>query len=82
MSKSMIICPNILQVLDVWRVTSPVTQVAVVAVKRESIYPTRSPVAELMGSVRIRLPIRIAARKLKRITCVVESFSLSFFFIT
>ena len=76
----MTICPNTLQVETVGSVTSPVTQVDVVAVKRASRYDTGSPVAELIGNASSALPTRIVPRKLSNMICVVES--VNFFFLT
>ena len=61
-------------------VTSPVTQVDVVAVNSASRYGTASPVAELIGNANNALPKRIVTRKLSNMICVVES--VNFFFIT
>ena len=74
------ICPNTLQVDTVGRVTSPVTQVEVVAVKSASRYGTASPLAELIGNAKNTLPTRIVARKLSNMICVVVS--TNFFFLT
>ena len=68
---SITICPNTLHVDAVGSVTSPVTQVEVVAVNSASIYNTDCPVAELMGSTSKTLPNRMAKRKLNKINCVV-----------
>jgi hypothetical protein len=70
-----------LQVETTGKVTSPVTQVAVVAVKSASRYGTASPPAELIGRDRSRLPSNIAIRKLSKIICVVDRENL-FFLIT
>jgi hypothetical protein len=56
-------------------VTSPVTQVDVVAVKSASRYGTLSPVAELMGNDSKMLPMKTTPRKLNKIVCVVENFN-------
>ena len=61
-----------LHAVTVGKVTSPVTQVAVVAVNRASMYDTEIPSAELMGRTRRILPIKIAKRKLNIIKCVVD----------
>ena len=60
-------------------VTSPVTQVEVVAVNNASRYDTASPLAELIGNAKSTLPVRIVARKLSNIICVEES--VCFFFL-
>ena len=73
-------CPNTLQVDTVGSVTSPVTQVEVVAIKSASRYGTASPLAELIGKAKSPLPTRIVVRKLSNIICVVES--VIFFFLT
>ena len=72
-------CPNTLHVDTVGSVTSPVTQVEVVAVNNASGYGTASPLAELIGNAKSALPTRMVARKLSRIICVVES--VNFFFL-
>ena len=56
-----------LHVDTVGSVTSPVTQVEVVAVKSASRYGTASPVAELIGNANSTLPTRIVTRKLSNI---------------
>ena len=71
--------PKTLHVVTVGSVTSPVTQVAVVAVNSASKYGTASPLAELIGSTSSRLPTKITIRKLSIIICVVEREN--FFFI-
>ena len=71
----MTICPNKLHVETVGSVTSPVTQVDVVAVKSASRYGTLLPVAELMGNESKMLPIKITPKKLNRMVCVVENFN-------
>ena len=76
---NMTTCPNILQADTVGSVTSPVTQVAVVAVKIASIYDTASPLAELIGNAKRPLPMKITTRKLSNIICVVEI--ANFFFL-
>ena len=76
----MTICPNMLQVDTVGSVTSPVTQVEVVAIKSASRYGTASPLAELIGNAKSPLPTRIVKRKLSNMICVVES--VNFFFLT
>ena len=73
-------CPNTLQVDTVGRVTSPVTQVDVVAVKSASRYGTASPLAELIGNAKSPLPASMVTRKLSNMICVVES--VNFFFLT
>ena len=75
----MTICPNKLQVETVGSVTSPVTHTDVVAVKSASIKGTLFPVAELMGSDKRTLPIKITIKKLSNIVCVVEKFNFFFF---
>ena len=80
MSSRMTICPKTLHVHTVGSVTSPVTQVEVVAVKSASRYGTASPLAELIGNAKNTLPTRIVARKLSNMICVVES--VNFFFLT
>ena len=74
------ICPNTLQVDTVGSVTSPVTQVEVVAVKSASRYGTASPLAELIGNAKSPLPMRMVTRKLSNMICVVES--VNFLFLT
>ena len=74
------VCPKILQADTVGSVTSPVTQVEVVAVKSASRYGTASPVEELIGNARRMLPAKIVTRKLSSMICVVES--VNFFFLT
>jgi hypothetical protein len=64
-----------LQVETVGSVTSPVTQVDVVAVKSASRNGTLFPVAELIGSDKRMLPIKITPKKLSRMVCVVENFN-------
>ena len=59
-------------------VTSPVTQVEVVAVKSASRYGMASPVAELIGNAKSPLPTRMVAKKLSNMICVVEI--VNFFF--
>ena len=56
-----------LQVVTVGRVTSPVTHIDVVAVKRASMYDTGFPSAVLIGSESSRLPTSMAIRKLSMI---------------
>ena len=73
------ICPNTLHVLNVGRVTSPVTHTDVVAVKRASIYGTGFPLAELIGSESNILPVSTAIRKLNMMICVVEISHFNFF---
>ena len=75
-----ILDPNTLHVDTVGSVTSPVTQVEVVAVKSASRYGTDSPLAELIGNAKSPLPIRMVTRKLNNMTCVVER--VNFFFLT
>ena len=72
------ICPKKLQVVAVGRVTSPVTQVAVVAVNKASVYDTVFPSAQLIGSDSSRLPIRIVIKKLSNMICVVDNDILLF----
>ena len=57
-------CPKKLHVEKVGRVTSPVTQVEVVAVKSASRYDTGLPLAELIGRLNRKLPMSIVIRKL------------------
>ena len=71
-----------LHVETVGRVTSPVTQVAVVAVNRASRYPTEQPLAELIGRTRSRLPKTIVIKKLSRMICVVDNEPFFLLFIT
>ena len=80
MRSRMTICPNMLHVDTVGSVTSPVTQVEVVAVKSASRYGAASPLAELIGNAKRPLPTRIVKRKLSNMICVVES--VNFFFLT
>jgi len=61
-------------------VTSPVTQVDVVAVKSASRYGTVWPLAELIGNTKSPLPTRMVTKKLSNMICVVES--VNFFFLT
>ena len=58
------IFPNMLHVDTVGSVTSPVTQVEVVAVKSASRYGTASLLAELIGKAKSPLPTRMVTRKL------------------
>ena len=67
-----------LQVDTVGSVTSPVTQVEVVAMKSASRYGTASPVAELIGNANSALPTRIVTRKLSNMIWVVESEKILF----
>lgn len=62
-------------------VTSPVTQVAVVAVNSASMYGTGSLPEELMGRAKRRLPISMAAMKLSNIICVVDRLNFIFFIV-
>ncbi|MBQ4136533.1 MAG: hypothetical protein IJD67_00340, partial [Clostridia bacterium] len=64
---SIITCPKTPHVENVGNVTSPVTQVDVVAVKRASIYGTEFPSAELIGRVNRMLPSDITKIKLNNI---------------
>ena len=80
MRSRMTICPNTLQVDTVGIVTSPVTQVELVAVKSASRYGTASPLAELIGNAKSPLPMRMVTRKLSNMICVVES--VNFFSLT
>ena len=57
--------------LTVGKVTSPVTQVAVVEVNNASIYGTEAPVFVLIGNDNNKLPIKMATKKLSKISCVV-----------
>ena len=75
----MITCPKTLHVLNVGSVTSPVTHIDVVAVKRASMYCTAVPSDVLIGNERSRLPINTAIRKLSIIICVVEISNFTFF---
>ena len=54
-------------------VTSPVTQMEVVAVNNASIYGTATPVAEAIGNASKKLPSNMAKKKLSIMTCVVDS---------
>jgi hypothetical protein len=81
MSTSITACPNALHVEATGSVTSPVTQVAVVAVNSASEYGTAIPFAELMGSDSNKLPTRIVTKKLNSITCVVDNENFLFFTI-
>ena len=60
-------CPKTLQVVAVGKVTSPVTQVEVVAVKSASRYDTDMPFCELIGRDKRMLPSNIAIKKLHKI---------------
>ena len=80
LSTTQIILLSFLVTILVGSVTSPVTQVAVVAVKSASIYGTASPLAELIGNAKSPLPTRMVTRKLSNMICVVES--VNFFFLT
>ena len=62
-----------LQAEAVVTVTRPVTQVAVVAVNKASIYAMGFPSAELMGRLKSILPIRIVIKNPRSIICVVVS---------
>ena len=73
-------CPKTLHVETVGKVTSPVTQVAVVDVNSASIYGTDFPSAELIGRTRSKLPTKITKTKLSIIICVVDS-EIRFLFI-
>ena len=53
--------------MTVGTTTSPVTQVAVVAVNNASINGVACPLAELIGKVNNTLPIRMAVKKLNNI---------------
>jgi len=70
------ICPKTLHVEKVGSVTSPVTQVEVVAINSASIYGTAVPSVELMGSAKRILPINITKRKLNNIIWVVVNLIL------
>ena len=72
-------CPNRLQVVAVGTVTRPVTQVAVVAVNRASMYGTACPSAELTGNESKMLPMNMVIKKPSRMICVVDRDN--FFFI-
>ena len=63
----------------VGKVTSPVTQVAVVAVNNASMYGTEVLFAVLIGRDSRMLPSRMVIKKLKSIICVVDNEK--FFFI-
>jgi len=65
----MIICPNREKSLPVSFTISPVTQVALVAVKSASTTPTEIPLLEHCGRAKKKAPIRIVTRKLKIIIC-------------
>ena len=65
-------CPNVVHVENVGTVTSPVTQVDVVAVNNASIYDI-SVVLWLIGRYNNILPIKIVIKKLSNIICVVDS---------
>ena len=71
-------CPKTLQVENVGKVTSPVTQVDVVAVNNASIYGTDLPLEELIGNTKSKLPSSIVIRKLIKMICVVDN--ANFFF--
>jgi hypothetical protein len=70
-----------LQVETTGNVTSPVTQVEVVAVNNASRYGTDTPLAELIGKAKRMLPSKIAIIKLSKIICVVDK-EILFFLIT
>ena len=77
----MIICPNSDQSAPVFNVESPVTQVAEVAVKSASRYPTELPSAEANGSTSKTLPTNITDKYPSARNCHTESFILNFLFI-
>ena len=79
MRSSITACPNTLHEEKVVTVTRPVTHVDVVAVKSASIYGTGTPLCELTGSARSRLPISMVSKKLSKITCVVDNEKFPFF---
>ena len=81
MSSNITTCPKTLQVVTVGTVTSPVTQVAVVAVKSASKKGTDLPFAELKGRLNKTLPAKITVRKPNNMSCDVESLKRIFFFI-
>jgi hypothetical protein len=64
-------CPKILQWRMVFKVTSPVTQIEVVAVKAASITGVGCRSAEEIGSTKRKVPIRIPAKNPNAIICVV-----------
>ena len=63
----------------VGNVTSPVTQVEVVAVNSASKYGTATPFDELTGRDKRPLPSKIVAKKLSKIICVVDKDIFLFF---
>ena len=78
-STKITICPKTLQVVAVGSVTRPVTQVAVVAVNRASMYETLSPFLALIGSDNNALPTNMAIKKLSIMICVVDKVIFLFF---
>jgi hypothetical protein len=71
-------CPKPLHAQTVGSVTSPVTQAEVVAVNSASRYGTASPLAELIGNAKSKLPTRMVTRKLSNMICVVENENFLF----
>ena len=69
MSIRMTTCPNSENWLHVSRTTRPVTQVALVAVNRASMTPSR-PVLLEMGRVSSSVPTAMTSRKLLQMVCV------------
>jgi len=63
----MTVCPKTLHVEKVGSVTSPVTQVEVVAVNSASIYGTAILLVVLIGNAKRMLPSNITKRKLNSI---------------
>jgi hypothetical protein len=61
---NMTICPNLEKSAPVSLTISPVTQVALVAVKNASTPPIETPSEALCGSHNKAVPIRIVIRKL------------------
>jgi len=72
-------CPKVEKSFGVSSTINPVTQVAEVAVKRESIKPMLFPLLEAEGRLRSKAPIIITIRKPNNNTWGGESF---FSFIT
>ena len=62
-------CPNTFQCVNVSYTTSPVTQVALVAVNMESKKGVHSPLRDAIGSVSIRLPANIIKKKPSAMYC-------------
>lgn len=63
MSTSTTACPKNDQCVPVSTMTRPVTQLALVAVKREGIKPVTSPVAEETGSIKSSVPTMMTRKK-------------------